>query len=87
MSEVIIYGHLPAKFEALRSTITQNYAEHEELGFQFCVMQNGKTLIDIGEGWTDRRRTPSVNENTLFAVFSSGKAAAALVIALSLIHI
>ena len=81
MSEVIIYGHLPAKFEALRSTITQNYAEHEELGFQFCVMQNGKTLIDIGAGWTDRRRTQSVNENTLFAVFSSGKAAAALVIA------
>ena len=44
-------------------------------------MQNGKTLIDIGAGWTDRRRTLSVNEDTLFAVFSSGKAAAALVIA------
>ena len=81
MSEYPIYGHLPSKFEALRSIIAQNYEEHEELGFQFCVMQNGQPLIDIGAGWTDRHRTQAVNENTLFAVFSSGKAAAALVIA------
>ena len=81
MSEFPIHGHLPSKFEALRPTIAQNHAEHEELGFQFCVMQNGKTLVDICGGWTDRQKTQAVKDNTLFSVFSSGKAAAALVIA------
>ena len=81
MSEFPIHGHLSSKFEALRSTIAQNHAEHEELGFQFCVMQNGKTLVDICGGWTDRQKTQAVKDNTLFSVFSSGKAAAALVIA------
>lgn len=81
MSEHSIYGQLPTEFDGLRTVISNNYSEHDELGFQFCVMRNGETLIDIGAGWTDRRKTDAVNEDTLFAVFSSGKAAAALVIA------
>lgn len=81
MSAYPIHGDLPSKFENLRDVISQNHTEHDELGFQFCVMQHGKPLIDICAGWTDRRRTEEVSEDTLFAVFSSGKAAAALVIA------
>ena len=81
MSEYKIYGDLPEQFSGLKSAIAHNYAEHDELGVQFCVMQNGETLIDIGAGWADRRRTNPIDETTLFAVFSSGKAAAALVIA------
>jgi len=81
MSSYPIYGYLPAQFESLRTVISENVAEHDELGFQFCVMQHGEPLIDIRAGWTNRRRTKEVAEDTLFAVFSSGKAAAALVIA------
>ena len=81
MTEHSIYGDLPAKFDSVRSVVATNYSSHDELGFQFCVMQNGEPLIDIGGGWTDRRRTQVVDSSTLFAVFSSGKAAAALVIA------
>jgi len=44
-------------------------------------MQRGTPLIDIRSGWTDRKKTKHVAEDTLFAVFSSGKAMAALVIA------
>ena len=81
MSSFPIQGALPAQFDTLRSVIANNHAEHDELGFQFCVMQNGQTLVDIYAGWTDRRQTQAVVEDTLFAVFSSGKAAAALIIA------
>jgi len=81
MTSIPISGELPAQFESLRTVIAQNHTEHDELGFQFCVMQHGKPLIDICAGWTDRRRTEDVKDDTLFAVFSSGKAAAALVIA------
>ena len=81
MSYFPISGDLPAKFDELRSVIANNFTQHDELGFQFCVMQYGKPLIDIRAGWTDRQRTEEVAQDTLFAVFSSGKAAAALVIA------
>ena len=81
MSSYPINGHLPAQFDALRNVINANQTEHDELGFQFCVMQRGETLIDIQAGWTDRQQTQEVSEDSLFAVFSSGKAAAALVIA------
>lgn len=81
MSSYPISGHLPAQFDALRAVIAANHSEYDELGFQFCVMRRGEPLIDIRAGWTDRHRTQEVEEDTLFAVFSSGKAAAALVIA------
>ncbi len=81
MTTYPISGNLPAKFDDLKSVIDNNHTDYEELGFQFCVMQKGETLIDICAGWADRRKTHEVDEDTLFAVFSSGKAAAALVIA------
>jgi len=81
MSSFPIHGTLPIQFETLRTAISRNHAEEDELGFQFCVMQRGEILVDICAGWTDRRQTQDVKEDTLFAVFSSGKAAAALVIA------
>ena len=81
MSSAPLHGHLPAKFDTLRSVIQTNYDSHEELGFQFCIMQHGEPLIDICSGWTDRKKTKEVQDDTLFAVFSSGKAIAALVIA------
>lgn len=81
MSIAPLHGLLPAKFDNLRSVIDINFRDHDELGFQFCVMQHGESLIDIRAGWTDRKKTEEVADNTLFAVFSSGKAMAALVIA------
>ena len=81
MSAFPLIGLLPAKFDELRQVIENNYHSHDELGFQFCIMQNGQTLIDIQSGWADRKKSEAVTEETLFAVFSSGKAMAALVIA------
>jgi len=81
MTSTPIHGLLPAQFDNLRAVIARNYETHDELGFQFCVMQHGTPVIDIRSGWTDRKKTTEVAEDTLFAVFSSGKAMAALVIA------
>ena len=80
-SDIPISGHLPSQFSSLESVILDNYNEHDELGFQFCVMQNGRILIDICGGWVDRQKSSPVEDDSLFSVFSSGKAAAALVIA------
>jgi CubicO group peptidase (beta-lactamase class C family) len=58
-----------------------NFKETDEIGAQFCLMKNGETLLDLKGGWSDRQKTLPVQDDTLFSVFSSGKAVAALVIA------
>jgi CubicO group peptidase (beta-lactamase class C family) len=58
-----------------------NFLESDELGAQFCLMQHGEVLLDLKGGWADRKRTKPVSADTLFSVYSSGKAMAALVIA------
>lgn len=58
-----------------------NFNNELEHGAQFCVFQNGELLVDLKGGWADRGKTAPVKDDTLFSVFSSGKAAAALVIA------
>ena len=81
MTDIPITGQCDTKFAAVKDSITSNFDQHEELGMQFCVMQNGQTLIDLCAGWTDRSQTQIVSPETLFSVFSSGKSMAALVIA------
>ena len=58
-----------------------NFEDGLEHGAQFCVFRDGDLLVDLKGGWTDRQKTQAVNEKTLFSVFSSGKAVAALTIA------
>ena len=81
MIDFPLSGRLPAKFDSLRDIIATNFEEYDETGFQFCVMRYGDVLIDIQAGWADRKKSEDVKDDTLFAVFSSGKAMAALVIA------
>lgn len=67
--------------EAAVQAFKDNFAETNELGAQFCLMQNGDVLLDLKGGWADRSKTQPVQDDTLFGVYSSGKAMAALVIA------
>ncbi|MGB0908061.1 MAG: serine hydrolase domain-containing protein [Maricaulaceae bacterium] len=68
-------------FEAVADVFRANFEDGGELGAQFCVLKNGQPLVDLKGGWADRAKTKPVDEDTLFGVFSSGKAIAALVIA------
>jgi len=67
--------------DSVATAFISNFENGLELGAQFCVYQNGKLLVDLKGGWADRQRTVPVKDETLFSVFSSGKAIAALVIA------
>ncbi|CAM3744877.1 serine hydrolase domain-containing protein [Litorimonas haliclonae] len=58
-----------------------NFKETDEIGAQFCLMREGEVLLDLKGGWMDRQQTMPVHDDTLFSVFSTGKAMAALVIA------
>jgi len=68
-------------FESVADAFKANFEDGLEHGAQFCVFQNGKPLIDLKGGWSDRKKTEPVTSETLFSVYSSGKAMAAMVIA------
>lgn len=76
-----ITGHLSEDLEPVRAAILANFAEHEEIGCQVAIFRNGQPLADLCAGWSDRKKSSPVTPDTLFSVFSSGKAMAALVIA------
>jgi len=68
-------------FETVANAFKTNFDDGLEHGAQFCVFQNGELLVDLKGGWADRQKTNPVKADTLFSVFSSGKAMAALIIA------
>lgn len=70
-----------AGLETAVSAFKTNFSDDDELGAQFCLMRDGETLLDLKGGWIDRAKTKAVTSETLFSVYSSGKALAALVIA------
>lgn len=70
-----------AGLETAVQAFQDNFKDTDELGAQFCLMQNGEILLDLKGGWADRSKTHPVKDDTLFGVYSSGKAMAALVIA------
>ena len=68
-------------FENAADAFKANFEDRLELGAQFCAYQSGALLLDLKGGWTDRQKQNPVDENSLFSVYSSGKAMAAFAIA------
>ena len=74
-------GTVAPGFAPVREAIEANFAEREELGCQVAIFRHGEPLVDVCAGWSDRKKTLAAQPDTLFSVYSSGKAMAALVIA------
>lgn len=70
-----------ANFREAGDQAAGTQARAVELGAQFAVYRRGELLLDFKGGWADRAKTSEVRDDTLMAVYSSGKVAAALVIA------
>ena len=68
-------------FESVGDAFIDNFERGEEHGAGFCAYHHGERIVDIRGGWADRKKSKTFDDDTLVAVFSSGKAAAALVIA------
>lgn len=76
-----ISGLVTPGYESVRDAIVKNFSEDGELGCQVAIFRNGEPLVDVRAGWSNRKKTKDVTEDTLFSVYSSGKAMAALVVA------
>lgn len=81
MSDLPISGYVAPGFERVRDAFISNFTDGIDHGAAFCVLQYGEPLVDLTGGWADRKKSLPLTDDHLIAVFSSGKAVAALVIA------
>jgi len=68
-------------FETVAQAFKANFEDGLEHGASFAAYKDGKLIVDLLGGWKDRQKTMPLATDSLIAVFSSGKVAAALVIA------
>jgi len=74
---------VPEAFGPVADAFRANFADDLEIGAQFAAVRNGRPLLSLTGGHADRKRTTPLRADHLIAVFSSGKAVAALVVALA----
>lgn len=73
-----ICGRCDRRFAGLRSALARNFNEHGEVGAALAVVLEGRPIVDLWAGWTDRGRTRPWRRDTLVNVFSVGKPMAAI---------
>ena len=76
-----IHGVCPDRFARVRAEFEQNFANGQELGARFALVEKGELVVDLWAGFADRQRTRPFDDKTLTPVFSTTKAVAALLIA------
>lgn len=58
----------------LQYILDDEVANGNECGCQLCICEHGKTVIDLAAGYTTADKTQRVSANSLFPLFSTGKA-------------
>lgn len=76
-----ISGPAGAPFEGVRAAFAANLASGEDLGAAFAVFVDGEAVVDLVGGFSDRGRETPWTEDTLACIYSSGKAAVAMLAA------
>jgi CubicO group peptidase (beta-lactamase class C family) len=78
--KIDIQGHVEPGFEKVREVFLSNWDEYE-VGASYCVVHQGKTVVDLWGGFTDRDLKKPWQKNTLVNVYSTTKGMGALTIA------
>jgi len=69
----VISGVADVAFQRARDAFAENFEHHPELGASFCVVLDGRTVVDVWGGHADAARTRAWEQNTLVNVFSAAK--------------
>jgi CubicO group peptidase (beta-lactamase class C family) len=78
---VEISGFVAPRYGAVKDAFAANFAESEEVGARFSLVEAGETVVDLWGGHMDRARSRPFTETTLTPIFSTTKALAALMVA------
>lgn len=76
-----VSGMVAPRFEAARAAFMRNLESGDDLGAAFAVVIDGEVVADLIGGYADRARAEPWTRGTVACVYSSGKAAAAMLIA------
>jgi len=74
-----IHGFTAPGFEPVREAFTQLWDGKDEIGAAFAIEIDGRPVIDLWGGWTNKKREANWAEDTIVPVFSTSKAITALV--------
>lgn len=73
-----VAGSCDPRFAGVKDAFADNFGAREELGAAVAINIHGRPVVDIWAGWMDDARTRPWRRDTLVAVFSVGKAMAAV---------
>ena len=79
---VEVHGHVPPRFEPVRAVFARHFDDGQELGARFALAIEGEIVLDLIGGWADRAASRPFSDDTLTPVYSTGKAMAALMVAM-----
>ena len=78
MPNLLINGFCDSKFSAIESAFADNFAQRGDVGAAVSVYQNNQKVVDLWAGHMDAQQQRPLSQETLFTVWSLGKAVAAL---------
>lgn len=82
MAEPIpVSGVVAPSFKGVRAAFLRNLESGDDLGAAFAVAIDGEVVVDLIGGYADRARAEPWSRETVACVYSSGKAAAAMLTA------
>jgi CubicO group peptidase (beta-lactamase class C family) len=73
-----IDGLVEPGFEGVRDAFAHNFEVGRESGSAFCLHVDGRKVVDLWGGWTDRDQAKPYGPDTLQLVFSTTKGATAM---------
>ena len=78
-----IQGNCDHKFTEVKELFESIHSSGREVGSSFAVYKDGKALVDIWGGYTDKEQTNPWNKDSLATVWSTTKGVAAITCALA----
>ena len=78
-----IQGNCDRKFTEVKELFESLHSSGREIGSSFAVYKDGKALVDIWGGYTDKEQTNPWNKDSLATVWSTTKGVAAITCALA----
>jgi CubicO group peptidase (beta-lactamase class C family) len=69
-----VSGYVAPGFEGVREAFVENFQRRGEVGAAFAVTQDGRSVVDLWGGLSDRRAGQPWEEGTMAVIFSGTKA-------------
>src|SRR3984957_5065429 len=78
MADIRIEGDCDPRFERVKAAFAENFEKRNEYGAAVAVTLDGKPVVDLWAGYTDKARTEPWGRDTIANVFSTTKGMTAI---------